>query len=397
MSTLSVFREGFSPRYQDILNKTLIGMKFANTRLESELTQGKKCHRTIADFSDTYVRDVVRYADRAIGSLGDSDEYIEIDKQKAVDFKIDDWDKLQNGPRRIGELAGKQCAMKLRRYIDADILYQTINAADSFDDGDIAGTPGNGITLTTTNLAQVISEAQAKLLANNVDDNGDLGFAFDPYVGSIINQTLIGKNIALTDLTFKNGYTGPIVGFQGYVSNNLTFTGTLTISDQVSESDTVTINGVVFTFNATPSGAGSVDIGGDAQGSLDNLILAINGGAVGTTYIALSDADRLILTNSRVVAVKSGTTKILITATGAGRISCTEVLTHANNIWSKKMIHCPIGRMKQIDVVIQQDVKADLRPEPRQKTVNVLTDALYGMKVFSDGAANFFDLQIAVS
>lgn len=395
--SLAQFRTAFSPKYQDILTKSLVGMKVANTRLESQLTWGKTVQRNILDLSNTQVRDVTRYSDRTIAELSDSAETITINKQKAVDFKLDSWDKLQMAPLQVGETAGKQCALKLRRYIDADIFNETLNAFDSFDDGDIAGTAGNPITLSTTNLPLVVSDLQAKLLANNIEENGDLVLVIDPYAASIVNQTIIGKNIALTDLTLKNGYAGPLVGFKTYISNNLTFTGILTLTEQVSEGNTVTIAGVVFTFNATPSGAGSVDIGSDAAGSQANLIAAVNGAAgAGTTYIALSAADRAKLTDLRVEATSVGTTMV-IKAIGAGRISCTETITHATDVWSKKMIHCYAGRAKQIDVVAQQDVQSEPRAEAKQKTVNMLTDALYGLKTFSDGAQNFLDLQIAVS
>ncbi len=397
MSTLTAFREGFSPKYQDILNKTLIGMKLANTRLEKDLAWGKKVHRAIIDLSDTEVRDVTRYTDRTIGTVGDSSEYIEVDKQKAVDFKIDNWDKLQNGPLKVGEEAGKQCALKLRRYIDADIFSEVLNAFDSFDDGDIAGTAGNGITLSTTNLAQVFAELQAKLLSNNIEESGDLAVVVDPYVASIVNQTIIGKNIQLTDLTLKNGYAGPLLGFSMYISNNLTYTASLAFGTNPTANDTVTIAGVTFKFVASPAAAGDIDIGADAAGSLANLVAAINGAAgAGTAYIELSAANRKKLTTARVVATNA-TTAMTIKAIGAGRISVSETLTAAGDVWSKKMIHCFAGRMKSIDVVVQQDVMPDLRKEPRQKTVNVLTDALYGLKTFSDGAQRFLDLQIAVS
>jgi len=60
------------------------------------------------------------------------------------------------------------------------------------------------------------------------------------------------------------------------------------------------------------------------------------------------------------------------------------------------MIHCYAGRKKGVDMVIQSDINPDPRPEPRQKTVNFLIDALYGYKTFADGARTFLDLQIAV-
>jgi hypothetical protein len=383
--------------FQDILTKSLIGMKVANTRLQAELSWGTTVQRNILDMSNTQVRDVVRYSDRTIGSISDSSETIVVNKQKAVDFALDNWDQLQMKPLQVGENAGKQCALKLRRYIDADILAETLNGYDSFDDGDIAGTAGNAIALTTTNMAQVFSELQAKLLANNIEENGDLCLVIDPYVASIINQTIIGKEIALTDLTLKNGYAGPLLGFKTYISNNLTFTGILTLTEIPVDGNTVTIAGVTFTFKDTlGASAGNVHIGSSAADAQANLILAVNGGAVGTEYVALSAADRAKLTDLRVVATSVGTTMV-IKATGSGRLAVSETITHATDVWSKKMLHCYAGKAKSIDVVVQQDVMPEPRKEAKQKTVNMLTDALYGLKTFADGAQNFLDLQIAIS
>lgn len=393
---LSQFRTAFSPKFQDILTKSLVGMKIANTRLEAELSWGTTVQRNILDMSAITVRDVVRYSDRTIGALNDSSETIVVNKQKAADFALDSWDTLQMSPLKVGENAGKQAALKLRRYIDADILYETLNGYTTFGDGDIAGTAGNPITLTTTNFGQVISEMQAKLFSNDLEDNGDMVMVVDPYVASVINQTLIGKAISLTDLTFKNGYAGPVLGFKLYISNNLTWTGILTMTVIPVANDTVTIRGVVFTFvSSIGSTPGNVLLGANAAAAQANLIAAVNGAAgAGTTYVALSTANRAILTDRRIVATSVGTTMV-ITATGAGRVAVSETITDAGDVWSKKMIHCYAGKSKAIDVVIQSDVMPEPRKEAKQKTVNMLTDALYGIKTFADGAQKFLDLQIA--
>jgi hypothetical protein len=396
--SLAQFRTAFSPKFQDILTKSLIGFKIANTRFESELTWGTTVSRNILDMSGSQVRDVTRYSDRTINELSDSAETIVVNKQKACDFKLDSWDALQQKALSVGENAGKQTALKLRRYIDADIFNETLNGFAVFGDGDIGGTLGNAITLSTSNFGQVISDLQAKLISNNIDENGDLALVIDPYAASIINQTLLGKNIALTDLTLKNGYAGPVLGFKTYISNNLTFTGILELAVVPVATNTVTINGVVFTFVAAVGAtAGNVLIGANAAAAQANLISAVNGSAgAGTTYVELSAANRAKLTDSRVVATSVGTTMV-IKAIGAGRISCTESITDAGDVWSKKMIHCFAGKTKTIDVIIQQDVMPEPRKEPKQKTVNMLTDALYGLKTFADGAAQFLDLQVAVA
>lgn len=57
-------------------------------------------------------------------------------------------------------------------------------------------------------------------------------------------------------------------------------TGVLTFSDVAIADETVTIDGVVYTFKAAPAAAYEVDIGVDAAACATNLILAINAGPV---------------------------------------------------------------------------------------------------------------------
>lgn len=395
-NTITQFKEGFEPKYQDILHKSLIGRVLASFGLQSNLAWGKKVHRPKVDVSGLKVRDITRYTDRTMNPITDADQYLEIDKQKGVDFSIDDWDKLQTGPLQLGETAGKEAALRLKTYVDADILAESLNAAQTFDDGDIGGTSGNGITLATgssSNVAKVFTNLLAKLQSANVQDS-NIATTLDPYLLAIINQEIFGKNISLTDTVLKNGYSGPVLGFDTYMSNNHTYTAELALGTVPTADDTVTINGVVFKFVASPTAEGDVDIGTDAATSVDNLVAAINGAAGdGTTYVEVTAADRLKL--DRIVAT-DGTTKITLKGTGTGRITVSETLTAAGDIWSKKKLHCYAGRRGGIDVVMQQDVKPTFRDEPKQKTTNVLTDALYGIKTFDDGAAKFIDLQFAV-
>lgn len=66
---------------------------------------------------------------------------------------------------------------------------------------------------------------------------------------------------------------------QGFCDPAATFTS------NVSADDTVVIGAVTYTFKASPSAAYEVDIGGDLEGSIDNLVAAINAsGVAGTTY-----------------------------------------------------------------------------------------------------------------
>lgn len=392
---ITKFQQGFASRYQDILTKTLVGMKIASTSLKSGLKFGDTVHRFILDVSSVIVRDVTRYSDRTVDALADNDETLVINKQKGLVFPIDDWDKLQTGPLQLGETAGERIAFKLRQYIDGDIFNEVTNAAQTFDDGDIGGTAGNAIAFTTTNAVQTFSNIQAKLRTFNVEDNGNNAVVVDPYHASVIYQTIIGKNIEMAGTTLKNGYAGPVLGYNLFISNNLKANATLTVATQATAADTVTVAGVVFTMRTalTPT-AGEVLIGASATTSRQNLMNAVNGGAgAGTTYVALTTAERAKINAARVSCTEVSSTLVF---TGYGRFTVAETLTAGADVWSNKYINCFAGKTGSIDLVLQQEIETTLRQEPKQKTTNVLVDALYGIKTFSDGANNFMNVKLAM-
>lgn len=114
-----------------------------------------------------------------------------------------------------------------------------------------------------------------------------------------------------------------------FVSSEIQATNilTLTTGQNANEGGTVTINGKVYTFNATlGSSDGNVHIGADNTGSLANLIDAINlGPGVGTDYATATTL------NPDVAASVQGTDGMLVRAKRAGpsgnSITVSETLT----------------------------------------------------------------------
>lgn len=394
-NTINDFKVGFQERYQDILHKTLISRKIASFGLKSHLKWGTTVTRPILETAKLRVRDVTRYSDRTINGLTDSNETLVINQQKAVDFALDSWDELQAGPLQLGQSAGKEAAFILKEYMDGQLLAEVANAHATFTGVDIGGSAGP-ITLaagSSSNVANTFTNLFAKLRTNKVNDTGRLAVCLDPYHIAIIEQELIGKDIDMAASVFKNGYVGNVLNFEMYMSLNNRSSASLGIATNPSADDTVSINGVTFTFVAAPSDPGDVDIGSNAAGSVDNLVAAINGtGTPGaTTYIELSEADRATLVNAGVTATDN-TTSILVTA--YGRMTLAETFTDATDAWGNQTINSFAGVKGSIDMVAQQDVSPDLRKEPKQRTVNVLTDSLYGIKTFADGKQKFLDLQL---
>lgn len=392
---LTYFIEGFSNRYQDTLTKMLVSEKVANRRLESDLSIGKKFSRFILDLSGVRVRSESRYTDRNIDVMSDSTEYIEIDQEKYMATKMHKWEKLQNGPLKAGEEAGKQLAKNLKQYIDADIFAQVLNAYDSFDDGDIGGIAGNGLDFTVNNLPKVASLLPAKLKANNVE-SGNMCHVLDPIMVATVEQTLLGKDISTTDNTFKNGFSGNLVKFEVYESNNLTYTARLTLATNPINTETIVIGGVTFTFvDDIGTDAGNVHIGATTADTIDNLVALINDPATTTSQgVALSAANIIKIRDTYRCTATDGTTYMSLKCVGSGRLTVSETLS--DGAWSLKKLHCYSGKKNQIDIVMQQNVMPDVRPEPKQPVNNIMIDALYGLKFFADAKQKVLDLQVLV-
>jgi hypothetical protein len=304
-------------------------------------------------------------------------------------------DKLQNGPLKAGEEAGRQMAIKAKEWLDGFFLSKTRDAYDTFDDGDIGGVAGNPVDFNTTNLAKIITRDKAKLKSNRVDISAGLCYIIDSFAFATIEESLIGKDIDLAGSTFKNGYSGNVNGASIYVSDNMTFSAILGLATNPTANDIVTIGGVTFKFVASPSAAGDVKIGADAATSLANLVSAINGATgAGTTYVELSEDNRIKMTDDLRATATAGTNVLNLVCIGAGRVIVDEGLTATADVWSKEKIHSYFGKKKQIDAIMQREVNLDVRPEPKQPVDNHFVDFLAGAKVFDDAKQNFLDLWI---
>lgn len=397
---LDNFKEVFSDTYQDIFQKVLVGLKIANTSLRSGLRYGESVTRIKYDISAVLVRSVTIGSDRTVDAITDSEELLAVDQKYGTTFAISVYERVQAGPLSPAAVLGAKVAHKLAEHIDADILGETVNAFATFDNGDLTTTTSSGtaITLSSTTVPQLVSRAPAKLRANN-QTLTNLCFVVDSYAAASMTEYLLGKNIDLAGSTYANGYTGTVSTAEVYVSENLTGTAVLSLATNVTAGDTISVEGVTFTARAVPSVAGEFDIGSDADATRVILANALNGSATGqnsaTGYFEVSAANRLILTNARIVATDSPSANTLtVVGKGAGRLTVAETLTDGTDTWTKNYINCYFGKKGAIDVVIQDQVDMEMRDEPKQRATNILADALYGFKTFNDGAQQFVNVLI---
>lgn len=397
---LDAFARAFDNTYQEFFPKVLVAMRIANTRLLSNLSYGQSIDRVRYDISAVDVQDRTPRVDGTVDLISDERETLTVDQDKMTLFNLSQKEMVQAGPLNPGTVIGGQVAIKLATYVDADVLGEVRNAFADFDTGDLTTLVSNGtpITLNSTTVPQAVTRLPAKLRKNN-QNLSNLALVVDSYGISDMFQYLLGKNADFVNALFQNGYVNEqVASAEVYVSENLTAEAVLGLATAPTANDTVVINGVTFTFVATPTVAGDIDIG-TADVSRANLAAAINGGAgAGTAYIELSAANRRAITKTyRITATNNDTTnKMTIVGIGAGRLTLSETFTDATDAWDKNFIHAYFGKKGAIDVVVQKETKMEMLQEPKQPgSKNISSTVIYGFKTFYDGSQKFLDFLIA--
>jgi hypothetical protein len=398
---LTDYKAQFDNAYQEVFQKTLVAKEIMNTRFERVLSYGASVTRVAFDISAVQVRTVTRGSASTIDTVLDTPETLTINLEKEAVFHISDGEATQTGPLNPGEEIGKQVARKVAVDLDGRCFAEVRNALYDFDTGDLTTASSNAtpITLSSTTVPQMVTRLAAKLRrVNNQDTMTNMALVVDSYAAGDIAQYMLGKSIDLAATIFQNGRVpdAPVAGGRLYVSENLQGEAVLSIATTPTDADTVTINGVVFTFKTTLGvTAGNVAIAGSADAARLNLSELIN--APGTTdagQVALSAANQLLMAN--IVATDDAAANTMtIVGTGTGRFTLSETLTDATDAWTKNFIHAYYGKRGAIDLVIQDLKEVDMRKTDDRRGTNVFSSYLAGIKTFADGAKKFLDVLIA--
>ena len=398
---LTDYKKQFDNAYQEVFQKTLVAKSIMNTRFESVLKFGASIERVAYDISAVLVRTVTRGSASTIDAITDTADLLTVNLEKEAVFYISDGEVTQTGPLNPGEEIGKQVGVKVALDLDSRCFAEVLNATHAFDNGDLTTTASTGtsIALSSTTVPQMVSRMGAKLRArNNQEVMTNMVFVVDSYAAGDVAQYLLGKNIDLAGSVFKNGYTGDVSNAQLYVSENLTGTAVLSIATTPTDGDTVTINGVVFTFKTTlGSTAGNVAIAGSVDAARLNLSELIN--APSTTdagQVALSAANQLILQDALKIAATddAAANTMTLVGTGSGRLTVSETLTDATDAFTKNFISAYFGKKGAIDLVVQDLSPVDMRPTTDRRGTNVFSSYLAGLKTFPDGAKKFLQVKI---
>ena len=394
-NSLTAFNPAYwSKRMQIVRIKEPVYRALANFEERSNLKNGDTVHRPYR--SSLLVQSYTKGTAVSVQDITATDESLSVGTTKIVPFYVDDLDQLQNKWDTVNSFAD-DAGRELEAFIDGDFLAEVANATDTIDDGDIGGTAGNAIVLSTANVLKVFAAASKKL--TNQMKGGKMGMSdrfavITPTVLQILTEYLAGKDTALADKVGENGKIGMFLGFELFLSVNTRYTATWTPADQPSDGDTVTINGVVFTFETGAiDAAGKVKSETDLATTLDNLVAAANApGTSSSKYSAVSAANQKLLQG---LTMTDGTTYVSIVIEGGGEV--TVAASAAADVWTATTAHLMFGKKKCVDLVIQKEPNVVFKDVQDKLGRNVLPWTLYGLKTFVEGAQMMVNVQLDAS
>ena len=338
--------EYWAKEMQKIFFKDNVAIALANTELRAVLADGDTCHKPYR--SHLVAQAYVKGTAVTLNAVSGTDDSFVVNTIRVVPFYIDDIDKIQNK----WDMADKYAADAMRilnNELDQAILAENSNATSSVYAADVGGSGATtNLVLTTSNIFNVFTAASRKLDALNQAQSPRFA-VLGTRALETLRLALAGRETGFGEQVGANGKVGTRFGFDIYYSNNCPYSATFTPT-ALTATDTVTINGVTFTFSDTPTAAGEVDSSGNLAASLALLVLAINGtGTPGaTTYVAVSDADRWKLSSAGIAATENDTT---LSITGYGDIVVSD--SEADATWSLETNHLLFGVKGSTDLVVQ--------------------------------------------
>lgn len=347
----------------------------ANQRLENLIsTDGRKAHRPILSHPD--VGTYTPHSDISFNEKSATKQTLEVSTFEYAAEDIDVTESKQT-PYDLLQHSLKSIRMGLLNRVEQLYLSEITNAQHTIS--------GGAIEVSGTNVMDIFEEAEGKLGAFDAPYETSMRAAvFGPRTVAKLRRAKGERESRLGDSTLENGVVGPWNGWNVVQNNNLPWSATLTIATTPTDGDTVVISGVTYTFKTTLGVvAGQVLIDGSAANARANLKLAVEGGAgAGTSYIAVSTANKFLIQRKRRVRCTSAEAMAF---TGFGDISVSETLTAAADVWSAQQQSSIFMIRGAIDLVVQF---MDLKVADKEKGFADLPKGIIGVgaETFDDGA-----------
>lgn len=120
---------------QDVFLKKSVAMVIAQNE-SGAISYGKTYKRNYSSVSATDVPSVVvRGTDMTVTDVSDTTETLTVNKQFGVTIAINDWDEIQSA-YGLAMTYGDQYGEIMKAQMDADVLYEVVNAYSTVDAGD---------------------------------------------------------------------------------------------------------------------------------------------------------------------------------------------------------------------------------------------------------------------
>lgn len=395
------FADIWARKQQDIFLKKSVAMIVADTSFNSALSYGKTLKRNYSSVASTDVPSITtRGSDMSVTDISDTTETLTINREFTKAFQVHDYDELQSS-YGLAMTYGEQYGIIMQTQMDADILGEVVNAQSVVDDGTLGGTSGNGIVADNSNIIKILTAINKKLQKVNVVETNLVGI-ISPELAELVTQYYAAKYTPLGDNASENGFIAKLNGVELYVSNNLTGKATLALATQPTDGDTVTIQGVTFTFKTTlGSTPGNVLIGDNADTANTNLAALINAPQTTTTEgVALSTANSdKFRARATAVADTTGNT-LTVTYKGASVLVVSETLTAAADVWTaalQKQLNFFGVKNKMTTLITQKKPSIETTRIPLQFGNYIKNGMLYGIKSFNDNTQRGVRVEIKSS
>lgn len=404
------FKQVWDDLYEITHYKQPVYRAIASERIEPMLTKGDTFYREYT--SDFYVSNLGADGSYSTIGLTDTQESLVVNTEKQVAFYVAKPDLVKQHLPTVIKYARK-AHNRLFLQIDGDVLGSAAtNAGNTIDDGTLGGTAGNGLIPTVGNIQNLFTAAQMTLQLANVEYGPNEQYSGDvkldttrsmavaiisPQVYQVLLQYLGGKTTLLGDQTTKNGFATLFMGFNIFVSNQLQFKSTLTLSTLPTNGDTMTYNGQTFTFvsaiGATPGNILIADNATDQNTLIANVFnsLFANSGAAtwsakAANWVPFAGTTAQQLAFSNITAGASTATTVPLTQSGIGNVVLSSTFTSGNNVWTttKQIQQCIFGVNNSISLVIQQRPEFLENPVSGKVGRDYVTWTMYGIKVFTD-------------
>jgi hypothetical protein len=377
-------------------------MAIANTTLRNLVAgEGDTVYKTIVSYpaSSTYTPG----SDITQTSVTGSRETLSIATWLASMVIIDDTEKAQSIIELGSNISNKMMKDHNNR-IEQAILAEVSNAQWSLDAGNVGGIAGQNAVVNTNTVPQFFVAADTKLDAIDAPKAGRTAVIGGHFLGQLKLQQAARPGSVIADGVNTRGIVTSLFGWDIMYSNNLPWSGVITIGTNPAVSDTITIAGVKFTFNTTigTTVAGTIKIADTVANTVANLVVVLN--AVDTSiadtstagYLKVSAENIFLLRDKRRISAVA-TSASATTVSGYGDIVVAASMTTAANAWSAQKqtsLFCVSGC---IDMIVQIPPKIEVIRSQKQFADVVKSMLGFGKKTYADGAREMVSVAIDAS